>query len=271
MLSNLKSRVVYLKYKSTLPLNPKHDDIYLVEFPKSGVTWLSFLLGNIERLYINVEEEITFFNYHKWVVDVHQLAYSPINRKLNLQRTFIKSHSEYNPNYYFVIYLMRDPLDVIVSYYNFMVDLDGYQGSFSDLVKDPKLGVLAWKKSVNSWIHGKVQAQSFHLIKYEDLLIDTKETLITLYKNLGIDLDVSILEKAIQLSSLKLMKDSEELYRSKNPSYTMNFIGSTNKKTKRELFDLDICNFIEQQIGDELSLFYPNSMNKLKRLLEKKI
>ena len=91
-----------------MPKNPKHDNIYLVEFPKSGITWLSFILGNIELALAGRNDEfITFYN-HQYIVDVHQLRNTEINRFL--KRTFIKSHSTYNPYYYyFVIYLIRNP------------------------------------------------------------------------------------------------------------------------------------------------------------------
>lgn len=35
-----------------------HNNIYLVEFPKSGITFLSHLLGNIELELINKRQDI---------------------------------------------------------------------------------------------------------------------------------------------------------------------------------------------------------------------
>ena len=36
-----------IKYYNSTPFTIKHDDLYLVEYPKSGVTWLSFIFANI--------------------------------------------------------------------------------------------------------------------------------------------------------------------------------------------------------------------------------
>jgi hypothetical protein len=30
-----------------MPKNPRHDDFYVVEFPKSGITWLTAILANV--------------------------------------------------------------------------------------------------------------------------------------------------------------------------------------------------------------------------------
>jgi hypothetical protein len=121
--------------KRHFPKNPRHDDISVVEFPKSGVTWLSFLLAAIEIRLAGLQEQVTYYNHHRYVVDIHQIRGSRIHWFLN--RTFIKSHSEFNPNYYFAIYLVRNPFDVMVSYYNFMLS-HGYGNSFDLFVKDRK-------------------------------------------------------------------------------------------------------------------------------------
>lgn len=256
VVGKLHKKFLYSNYKNTLPVNPLHDDIYVVEFPKSGVTWLSFLLGNIELKIAGNKEKVTFYNHHKWIVDIHQLMLSEINRNRGLDRTFIKSHSKYNPFYYFVIYLMRNPFDVMVSYYNFMLDLS-YKGTFEEFVKDPNLGILAWKAHVNSWIYGDVKAQRIHVIKYEDIMDDTRSSLISLYQNLGVELENDILNKAIDSSSLEFMKSSEETYRKFNPSYSMNFVGNSNKLSSKDLYTKDIIEFIELHVDEELGAYYP--------------
>jgi len=139
-LRNVKKYAKYLRYKNTLPKNPMHDDIYIVEFPKSGITWLQHILGNIElQLVGKKDKHITFYNHHKYLPDIHQIKGANINRFLD--RTFIKSHSEYNPYYYFVIYLIRNPFDVMVSYYNFMLP-HGYKGTFKNFVYDKNFGII---------------------------------------------------------------------------------------------------------------------------------
>ena len=249
-----KEYLRYLKYKKSLPRNPMHDDIYIVEFPKSGITWLQNIIGNIELKLQNKNEQITFYNYHKYLPDIHQLSNSYINKIFD--RTFIKSHAEFNPYYYFVIYLVRNPFDVMVSYYNFMFH-QGYNEDFETFVQNTSYGIYAWKKHINSWVYKKLKAQRIHVIKYENLISQTSEEIKSIYINLGLYIPNEILEYAISKSNLKFMKDSENHYKHNNPNYTMSFIGKENKKSKSELLTPEIRRYIQNIAYDEIKLFYP--------------
>ena len=240
--------------------NPMHDDIYIVEFPKSGVTWLSHIISNIELQLINRDEIATFYNIQKYIIDVHQTKETMINRFLN--RTFIKSHSQFNYNYIFVIYLMRHPVDVMVSYYNMMIH-SGYKADFETFVKDEAYGVMAWKKHIKSWMYKRNDAQRIHFLKYENLIENTAQEIRFLYKNLGVRLSDKILSKAIQNASLEDMMESEEHYRTYNKNYTMPFIGKKNKKSKSELLTNDIEKYIVNATKDELRELYPEDIVNL--------
>jgi len=59
----LKESVKYiLNYQHCIatPTKQCHDDVWLVEFPKSGVTWFSFLVANVNLIKSGVEKEVTF-------------------------------------------------------------------------------------------------------------------------------------------------------------------------------------------------------------------
>ncbi len=250
-----KEKIRYLKYKQILPKNPVHDDIYIDEFPKSGITWLQHILGNIElQLSGRENEKITFYNHHKYMPDIHQLRGANINRYFD--RTFIKSHSEYNPYYYFVIYLVRNPFDVMVSYYNFLLDSGGNILSFKEFVKS-KNGIIAWKKHINSWNYQRIDAQRIHFLKYEDLIKDTKESVMNIYKNFGVNLEDSIIDLAIESSNIKNMSMLEAHYKKYNVNYTMSFVGKDKKISKDKLLSDDIKSYIFDVAKNEIELFYP--------------
>ncbi len=262
ILRDVKSYLIFLQYKKSLPKNPMHDDIYLVEFPKSGVTWLQHILGNIELQLVGREYQfISFYNFHKYCPDVHQLRNSNINRFLN--RTFIKSHSKYNPYYFFVVYLIRNPFDVMVSYYNFMRNF-GYRKNFETFVKDKRYGIYAWKKHINSWHHNRPEAQRIHFIKYEDLLKNPKTEIKNLYYNIGMDLSSEIIDKALSCSNLEKMRKSELHYKKYNFNYNRNFIGKRNKIPKQKLLTNEIKEFIIEKCYKELKQYYPETIQKEK-------
>ncbi len=240
--------------------NPMHDDIYIVEFPKSGVTWLSHIISNIELQLINRDEIATFYNIQKYIIDVHQTKEAMINRFLN--RTFIKSHSQFNHSYIFVIYLIRHPVDVMISYYNMMIH-SGYKADFEAFVKDDTYGVVAWKKHINSWMYKRNDAQRIHFLKYENLVENTVQEIRFLYKNLGVQLSDKVLSKAIRNANLDNMMESEEHYRIHNKNYTMPFIGKKSKKSKSELLTDDLEEYIINATKDELQELYPEGIVNL--------
>ncbi len=240
-----------------VPPNPAHDDIYLVEFPRSGITWLSFILGNIELRLAGAGEFVTYYNHHRHVVDVHQLrGGGRINRRLG--RTFIKSHSTYNPDYYFVVYLVRNPIDVMVSYYNFMRREQDYRESFDHFVRHPLFGVGKWKEHVNSWLYVKDEPQRLHLLRYEDLVRDAQRVISGLYMNLGVALEEVLLRDALERSSLESMKQSEEHYRRSNPRVRAAYIGKERKIPRSDLLTDDVMAFIIGETVEELRAFYPD-------------
>lgn len=253
MLRDCKNYLEFYKYKNTLPKNPVHDDIYLVEYPKSGITWLSFLIGNIELKLNKQSEIITLLNYTKYVPDIHQIKCGEISRIL--KRTFIKSHDVYNPYYNYVIYIVRHPYDVMVSYYNFMRERRFNKG-FEDFVKNKKFGIGSWVNHLNSWYYNNQGSQRIHFIKYENLMKNPKKTLKDLYTNLGIDLNYEIIKSSIDLSNMENMKKSEEFYRANNLNYKFNFVGKENKILKEQLLTDEIKKYIDKKVENIIDVFY---------------
>ena len=85
------------------------DDIFLVSYPKSGNTWMRFLIGNL----LHQDEPITFSNIELKVPDIYQNS----NRKL-LQISpprILKSHEYFDPRYKKTICIVRDTRDIAVS------------------------------------------------------------------------------------------------------------------------------------------------------------
>ena len=243
-----------IPHRKLIAKDPENADIYLVAFPKSGVTWLSFLLGNIELKILGRDEHITFFNYHKYVPDIHQLGISKINRELT--RTFIKSHSFFNPNYFLAIYLIRNPFDVMVSYYNYMRNY-GYKSNFKNFLKNPNYGIKLWCQHIDGWFPEENLLTKIHLLRYEDLKETPQETILDIYKNLGLKLDLKILDKAIASSNIKEMKASEEFYTKHDPRYKVPFVGKDGKIAKESLLNDENREYIYTHSKKILKRFYP--------------
>src|ERR1700680_1912974 len=90
------------------PVNPLISDLYLVEFPKFGVTWLSFILANINLLVAGESRLATYFNINDLIPDIQYSRDLPLPDHRFPGFRIIKSHSPYNPSYKKVILLVRN-------------------------------------------------------------------------------------------------------------------------------------------------------------------
>lgn len=206
------------KYKRLLPKNHSLEDIFLVSFPKSGNTWLRFLIANAIRVKYQINREVNFFSIHDIIPDVHIsreiLSQGPFGRS-DLPR-IVKSHSIFNPNYHRVVFLVRNPSDVMTSYYYY---LKNYQSipeemSMSDFLGHKKFGIQAWVEHTRSWLQPQKIGQILKVVSYENLKKSTEKELGNIMSLMGVNLCETELEKAVLLSSKDIMKASAKSHMS---------------------------------------------------------
>src|SRR2546427_124441 len=88
------------------------DDRFLVSFFRSGSTWTRFLIANLLR----PEKPVTFLDIEQIVPNIMQ----PSRRLKRMPRPrFLTSHEYFDRRYKRVVYVVRDPRDVVVSQYHF--------------------------------------------------------------------------------------------------------------------------------------------------------
>lgn len=189
-------------------------DIFIVSYPKSGNTWTRFLLGNL--IYEN--EPITFANVEDRVPSLY--LYS--SRKLKKLPRILKSHDCFDPRYKTVIYIVRDPRDVLVSAYHYALKLNILQenqpiedllpglldGTFrSGNLVDPRWG--SWHDNVASWLAMR-HNRKFLLLRYEDMLENTERELVKVAEFLEIPSTPARLARAVKLSSAEHMRELEK-------------------------------------------------------------
>jgi hypothetical protein len=170
---------------------------------------MRFLVGNL----VYPDEPITFSNLEGKVPDIYQNARGFLSRMPSPR--VLKSHEVYDPRYGAVIYLVRDPREVCVSYYHHHLKYrkieDGYR--IDDFVRRYISGDLdphgSWGEHVGNWLAARKGTDRFLLIRYEDLASKTYNTTAEVASFLGIGARPSRLRAIIEQSSFSSLQALE--------------------------------------------------------------
>jgi hypothetical protein len=187
------------------------DDTFLVSFPRSGNTWTRFLVCNL----IDTAHPISFAELESRIPEIYFVP----DRKLRRfpRPRVIKSHECFDPRYPKIIYIVRDPRDVLISYYEYQLkrrvlsddcSLDEFLPKFMESAIEPKIG--SWRDHVASWIGTRGGQQNFLLLRYEEMLGNTHAEATKIATFLGLDFNLDRIARAVELSSADRMRKLEK-------------------------------------------------------------
>jgi hypothetical protein len=189
------------------------DDTYVVSYPRSGNTWTRFLIANL----VHPDKDVSFTNIEQLIPDTS----SQSNRALKAtpRPRIIKTHEYFDHRYPKTIYIVRDPRDVVLSYYDFQrkymqIDDDYPLEQYVDDFVNGKLisiGWGTWGENVASWVHTRGKRRNFLLLRYEDMMKDTETELARIAEFLNLAPDPTRLKQAIEQSSSDRMRALEKL------------------------------------------------------------
>ena len=214
--------------------------IWLASYPKSGNTYLRFLLYN----YLYGEPKSST-DIGKKIPDLHKIISKKKSLNLNLDNhIFCKTHYIFTQKHPYInqtsgaIYLLRNPRDVLLSnlrYFQMIksgpVEPFSFAANFLDnygVEQWKKFGYGSWPQHVSSWMAGIGQFPLL-FIKYESLRDDTKETLEKVIRFIGQDVDREKVKESIEQASIQNMKKME--VREKESQSESLFAGNINKGT----------------------------------------
>lgn len=187
---------------------PKNQ-YFLVSFPKTGRTWLNYMLKQMVKQSNHPlkNNENFIFNEH----DSSEIIIENGTRNNPLDVFKFTSRDRYRRGK--VLFLVRDPRDVVVSHFHQVTKRAKNPfvfNSISDFVKDDILGFKRIIQYYNLWFFQKDIPKDFLLIKYEDLLNQGVDTLSEINKFFNIDITKDKIEKIYSKSSADKMRKKEK-------------------------------------------------------------
>jgi hypothetical protein len=132
---------------------------------------------------------------------------------------YLKSHEPYKPEYRRVIYVVRDPRDVLISYYFYQVKFrripENYPiAEFAQRFLDGDLDPYGpWNEHVGGWLGARANTTGFLLLRYEDMISDVLASLSRIQEFLGLERTQAELQKAAEYSSFENMQNLESRQR----------------------------------------------------------
>ncbi len=264
-----RSARIILKTTKLRPLLVAHrhrgiqpNDVFIASYPRSGNTWLRFLLS---ELLTGQAAEFEFVRQTIPYIGRHHRAPCLLPGDSRL----IKTHEPYCRIYKKAIYLVRDCRDVVISEHSYQSMRGLYNTSFDNFLAHFLAGKVhgfgSWADHVNSWLGADlVDNTNLLVIKFENMRQNTEETCRKILDFLGVSVSIEATRNAIQNNSLHNMRKKEDAvretrYREVRAVRTdLRFVNKGAVGGWRQGLNHQQVTCIEQQVGDTLArLGYP--------------
>lgn len=199
--------------------------LWLASFPRSGNTWMRFLLTNL--LFETVHESKIISEYVDDIIDPFCSRRQAHNRKISLFGSkaahVIKTHIPFTFSMPLkeqtigAIYMLRNPLDIAVSLRKFRgndtTEFLNYFLTYGIETDTHLLDYESWHGHVFSWLQAAESSRSFPvmLIKYEDLVAEPFATCTRVLDWLQVARSADHIRQAIEQSSIGNLRKMESV------------------------------------------------------------
>ena len=212
-LDNARRIANFLRGRMELEVRP--TDVFISSYPRSGTTltqWILYLLTHDEQ-----PDPAHLTKVSPWFersLAIGELAGSDLERfpsprvfKSHLPRQWLPDGARY-------IYVERDGLDVLVSYFHFYRAYLGFEGSldeFHQRFMDGRVKYGSWFEHVAGW-RERASDPDVLIVRYEDMLSDRKASIERMVEFLGWERDERCVDRAVIESSFDAMKRRESVF-----------------------------------------------------------
>ncbi len=198
---------------------PPNADAYVISYPKSGRTWLRVLVGKALCLQYGLDR--------RYLLDTLDLtgAAGVLRTELHHDHSELRDDLDYealpeDKHAYRgrkVIFLARDPRDVLVSSYfeatrrAFLFDGKpiAFRGSVADFVRSPVLGARKVAAFYDIWARNRAVPSDFLLVRYERLRTAPADVLRQVLRFIGAEADHEHVAEAVAYGGFGHMRGLE--------------------------------------------------------------
>jgi hypothetical protein len=201
--------------RGRLEFRPRPDDVYVVSYPRSGTTWMQFMLHRLAGRdgddFRHISEVSPWFE--------RSLAIGTLTAA-DCERfpapRIMKSHLPYGwlPRPARTVYLWRDGRDVAVSYFHFYRSHLGYRDDFASFFRRFLRGDLqyrSWFDHVAGWTAHAAEPELL-IVRYEEMLADRGAVLRRLAEHLGLAVSEEHIARVVAETSFTRMKAHESRF-----------------------------------------------------------
>ena len=175
-------------------------DVFVVGFPKSGHTWVQYLLAGVLGLDAS---RVSDALVNDLIPDVHaRLGYRRYSTPV-----FFKSHALPAPSYRRVVYLLRDGRDAMVSWFHHHNALFP-PVAFPTLVRRAPHLEARWHEHVEAWTANPHGAELL-VLRYEEMRREPVRELGRLMAFAGLEVAPEVLAAAVANASFERQKQRE--------------------------------------------------------------
>ena len=210
----IKRAIKELLFRNAL----RSTDVFLVGHPKSGNSWLAYMLAIMLRAG-DPGGAITVANLGEFVPAIHgdDLAILK-HRELPDPRAFREEFPTYPDRYPRALYIVRDPRSVLVSYFHHYrvttgdetLSLDGFVAKYlaDGCILDWE-PLVRWDKQVADWME-RARDPSVMMVSFEALHQDRRAVLEEVAPFCGVASPEHAIDVAVERSSFATMRSEEE-------------------------------------------------------------
>jgi hypothetical protein len=198
----------------------RRSRLHVVSYPKSGRTWLRFSLGLAltEHFGLKVASAGDLLEINRLARIDHRVPSIKFSHDDNPHMKEISQLERDKHRYRSrdVVFLARDPRDVVVSsYYQHTrraphFGEPGFEGKMSVFIRHPVFGIETVVEFMNIWAANRNVPRRFHLVRYEDMSKDPSRELMNVLRFAGIEQpEPSAVRQAVEAGRFEQMQALE--------------------------------------------------------------